>query len=111
MTWLAFVMLSVVVYRVTVFVELDTMFEDSRDRLFLWLDQKRKATKGARSLIYRKLHDGLSCAYCVSVWIAGGAVLFWAAATPYELDWTSLVDWIAIAGGALMFYRFTDPAD
>ena len=51
------------------------------------------------------------CAFCVAVWIAAAALVFYAAATPYRLEWESILDWLAVAAGAMVFYRYIDPPE
>lgn len=47
-------------YRITRFIVADTIFDRPRDRVHNWL-----LTRG-----YEKLHEGVSCGYCVSVWVS-----------------------------------------
>lgn len=111
MTLLDLVVLSAVVYRATRFVELDTMFEDTRDRLLLWLGLQQRESKGRIHTVYRKLLDGATCAFCVSVWFAALATIAWAWVSPYELAWASIFHWLAVATGAMVFYRYIDPPE
>lgn len=113
MTLLDLVVLSAVVYRLTRFALLDSMFEDTREQAWTGMQARQlEAEEGTfRRLFWRKLLDGSTCAFCVSVWAAGGATLFWAAATSYDLTWASIPHWLAVATGGLVFYRYIDPPD
>lgn len=110
--FLALIALSAAGYRITRFTQLDSMFEGTRDRFFLWLETRSLTSeKPWRQQAWRKILDGASCAFCVSVWIAGFLVIFWAAATDYDLGWSSIVDWLAVATGTMLFYKAIDPPE
>lgn len=111
MSALVFVALCLVTYRITRFIELDNMLEDTRDRLILWLEERRGSTTGWRSTLYRKIHDGFICSFCVSVWVAAGAVAYHGLVLTEWPGWWFPIWWLAVAGGAMAFYRFIDPPE
>lgn len=114
MTLLALILLSLVTYRVTRFVSLDSLIEEPRD----WVE-RRLLSKGHYTqddedwpvgYFRRKALQWLRCPYCQSVWFAAGAVGFMAWVTDYTMTWMWLVDWLAVAAGAMIIYRYTDPS-
>lgn len=111
MSIVVLIVMSATVYRITRFIELDTMLEDTRDRIVFWLEDQQREGTGNRALLARKVHDGLTCAFCVSIWVAGFATLWLAVTTEYELGWFSIVEWLAVATGAMVFYRYIDPPE
>lgn len=106
----AWVMLCFAVYRATRFAMLDTMFDDTRDRLDLWLAAQCNSHDGIAGALLRKIHDGAFCAFCVSVWLAAGAVWFWTL-TDYEWSWASIIHILSISAGAMAVYRYIDPPE
>lgn len=111
MTILQLVVMSAVVYRVTRFTQLDSMFEDTRDRLVFWLSSRRTESTGRTGTAYRKAVDLVTCAFCVSIWIAALAVLWLAWASNYTLTRYSIAETLAVATGAMAFYRYIDPPE
>jgi hypothetical protein len=91
------VVLSAVSYRVGRFIALDTLIDNPRARLLLWL--------GDRGAACRKIAELIGCAYCVTIWTSAGAV----AITTLFVDvrfpvWV----WLASATGALVFWSIID---
>jgi hypothetical protein len=86
---------ALVAYRLTRFILLDSLLEQTRAKLKMWL-----ASRG--TLVGTKLFDLFDCPYCVSVWAAGVATIFYHPG----LGWReSLVVWLAAAGGAMVAWR------
>lgn len=107
-----FIVLAFVVYRITRFFTLDSLIEDTRDRLVLWLEQRRTATKRDRvALVFRKLYDLATCAFCISVWVAAGALAAWCWATGdwYGNTWPFI--WLGLAAAGMAVFRFIDPPE
>jgi hypothetical protein len=112
-TFFDWVILSLVTYRVTRLFQLDTLLEEQIDWLVLKRDDyKADAAAGdetAKHYLIRKALTGVTCAWCVSVWVAAGVLTFWTAITDYPWAWEWLMHWPAIAAGAMIVYRWTDP--
>lgn len=112
MDLLTFAILAFATYRVTRFIGLDTMFEDTRDIFVHWLDvRRRNATNRWARLLYRKTHDLIVCAFCVSFWVAVSWLAFWAAISDYDFDWVFILHAFAVAGAAMVVYRIVDPPE
>ena len=89
-TWFTFLLLTLVAYRATHLVVMDTLFEGLRDK---FLDRITTATDPSGitrplhkqhepelwdsllPLWKRKLFDLLTCPFCISFWCAGAVVL------------------------------------
>lgn len=113
-----FVLLAFATYRVTRYWLLDSMIEDTRDRLALLAQRKRRAAaddKGrwakVRHLLWRKAEDGSLCAFCVSFWVGIAWLVFWAAISDYDLGWVLVLHAFALAGAAMLVYRIIDPPE
>jgi hypothetical protein len=109
--WVALALLPLVVYRLTRFALLDSLLETSRDRLFVWLNSRHVASEGWRATFWYKLHDGASCAFCVSVWVSAAALVYWCAFAGEWLGWAWPIVWLAISAGAMAVYRYIDPPE
>lgn len=109
MTLTEFVILSFAAWRVTRFVYLDSMIEEPRNAVWLWLETRAVAADGWRSAVWHKIHDGATCAFCISVWMAALVFWPWAAISDYDIGWVSIIDWLAVCGGAMLVYRIIDP--
>lgn len=69
--WLAVVVFSLAVARVTGLIVQDTITEPIRDRLSVWLDDRPKTLGSFLAAL-------LECPWCVSVWVSAVAVpLIW----------------------------------
>ena len=98
---IASVALGAVTYRVTRFILLDTLFADTRTKLKLALIGKGPST----SVFRTKLYDLMSCPYCMSVWVAAGAVALSAPFTDIPLPvWT----WLGVCTTSLAFWRYIE---
>lgn len=88
--------LSLVSYRVTRFVVIDTIWEDTRRKLHI-------KVLGYQPRRWRdKLHELLTCPYCISVWIAAGTVIVadWFASVPLPV-----LSVPAVAAGTVVLWR------
>lgn len=114
MTWLLFFLLSLCVYRITRFISLDSLIEEPRN----WAEKKLLAagfyTQDGEDwpvgFWRRKALQWIRCPYCQSVWVAAFALFFVARVASYEMTWMYLVEWTALAGASMIWYRFTDPS-
>lgn len=91
--------LSLIVYRVSRFVILDSLIEGTRDKITDFLERR------SGKLVYAKLLDLLGCPFCITIWVSAGAV----AITDYYLSvpmpvWT----WLAASAGALVTWGIVD---
>lgn len=95
---LASVLLGLVVYRVTRFAILDSLIEAPRDRVHAWLLTRDKAG-------WRKLQELLACPFCLTIWIAAGAVAITDGFTSVPLPvWV----WLGSATVALLVWAQID---
>lgn len=94
--------LSLTTYRVTRFLLLDTLIESQR----VWV---YNAVLGKRpGAIRNKIHELITCKFCLSIWIAAGAV----ATTERYVDLHLPVFlWLASAAGSLVVWRMAEPAE
>lgn len=94
------IILGLVTYRVSRFLVLDTLIDEIRDRVIGWLEPRQ------HRLGWRKLLDLLGCPYCITVWVAAGAV----AAHHFIVDpvpmpvWT----WLGVATVSLAVWAVID---
>jgi len=93
------VVLSLVSYRITRFLILDTLIRYQRSWLLMKLLGDNPGT------VRTKLHDLAICHYCLSIWIAAGATAITAQFTPVALPvWV----WLAASAGAVAVWRYTE---
>lgn len=96
--WLIVVM-SLACYRITRFVVTDTLWDGWRRRL-------HSKVLGAYPRVWRdKIHELLTCPFCLSVWVAAGLVAAVDQYTSVPLPWLT---WGAVASGSLMVWRFVE---
>lgn len=97
------IVLSLVTYRVTRFLLLDSLIEVTRDRVYTWLE-----THPNRFTM--KLVELIRCPYCITIWVAAGAVvatiMFTDASVPMPV-----FAWLAVAAASLVWWRIIDPKD
>lgn len=117
MTLVEIVIASAVCYRITRFTQLDSMLEEWTRRLVNLRDAHQAEAdfdderERPRHFVVRKLLIGATCAFCVSVWVAAAIVAYVVAFTDAEWSaWTPLW-WLAVATGAMVFYRYIDPPE
>lgn len=110
-----------VTYRVGRFVVLDDLIEETRNTVLNWLTtgegyegegSKRPIIKSQEPGLWmklplwrRKLHDLLTCPFCVTGWISGGAVLIAWLFYPLPLPWFS---WLAAWTIGLGWWNYID---
>ena len=99
--WLTLILvLSGVTYRVTRFALKDSLIEGPRERLKMWIIGRVRP-----EWLGDKLLELISCQFCFSVWVAGGAVLLtdWQTSVPLPV-WT----WLAACSGSLLIWSVID---
>lgn len=89
---------SLVTYRLTRMVILDTLFDTPRIWFHGWL-------LGRTGRLRAKVYELVTCPFCISVWIAGVVV---AAATIWRPVPDPVWVWLASAAGSLMVWRFVE---
>lgn len=94
------VILGAVTYRVTRFIILDTLINEQRR----WVKFKLIGD-GSPGPVRVKLLDLLSCPYCLSVWIALGAV---ALTMPFADVPMPVWTWLATCTASLAFWRYIE---
>ncbi len=101
MTYLVYlILLSLVVYRVSRFIVLDTLIDGTRQKVEDWLMEHRSR------LVFRKLYELIGCPYCVTIWVSLFAVLF-----SYRLLESvplPVFTWLAGSSGALLVWAIVD---
>jgi hypothetical protein len=115
-------LLGQVTYRVTRFVILDSLIERWRERFYEWTLSPLNETERScvidvhedwplRKLPWwrRKLYQLFSCPFCISVWVAGGAV----ALTIWLVDGVPMPAWVWLGASAhgLEVYTRIDAED
>lgn len=91
----ASLLLSGVTYRVTRFLMLDLLIEEPRQQLFAWLAKHPNwATV--------KLQELMVCPWCVSVWVAGAAVLL---TIPFASVPLPVWVWLASSAGCMVLWQ------
>jgi len=112
-TWIA---LSACVYRVTRFIIRDTLIEGVRDKFLRWLlpppsftfdmnvgvmPEMPKAPAWWRT----KLHELLTCPYCVGIWVSAVGTAITDAFISVPLP---VFMWVAASTGSLAFWRYVE---
>lgn len=92
------VLLALATYRVTRFAIHDTLIDEPRTAVLRWLASKP-------GIVRSKLHDLATCPYCLSVWVAGALTAATAQVATVQLP---LLMWLAVAGGAMVAWRFVE---
>lgn len=115
MNWLDLVVLSIVVYRITRFISLDSLIEEPRDWVERWLLSEGTYIEDDEhwpvGYWRRKGVQWLRCPYCQSVWVAAGTLGLWCLVVVNDwTGWQFLFDWLALAGASMLLYRYTDPS-
>jgi hypothetical protein len=112
-TWFPFVILTIVTWRVTRFLSLDSLIEEPRNAIEGWLLRGDTFFEGDEewpiNFWARKGVQWLRCPWCQSVWVAAGALLFYNKVHHEWYGWDWPLYWLAIAGAAMIGYRITDP--
>lgn len=96
------VVLGLVTYRVTRFLIADTLIAQPRRKLLDWIAPQ----VGPMPPKWRiKIWELLTCPYCLSIWVAGGAVGLTAIWRDIPMPvWT----WLATAGMCMAWYAFIE---
>lgn len=92
-------------YRGTQLVVHDTLLDPARDRVHAW--HHNKPDSGVRTALVTLI----SCVYCSGWWVAGALLATWLLATGTWHDAPLLVhgiEWLAVAGGAVLLNRWDD---
>lgn len=97
------IVLSLVTYRVTRFFILDSLIEVTRDRVYVWLE-----THPNRFTM--KLIELIRCPYCMTIWVAAGAVVIIDVFTDQSVP-MPVFAWLAVAAASLVWWRIIDPKD
>jgi hypothetical protein len=117
-----FVVLSAATYRIARFIVLDSLWDDSRNRLLDWLTtgvgiegesrplNNRTEPEQWRQLpfVRRKTAELLGCPWCVSLWIAGGVLFVYWLITDDHGPVPGFLYWPALSAGALTFWAIAD---
>jgi hypothetical protein len=94
------IVLSAVSYRVSRFLLLDSLIDETRNSVLEWLEMHPNR-------FTLKLLELLGCPYCVTIWVSAATVgvtaLFVEDPIPMPV-WT----WLATATGSLVFWRWID---
>jgi hypothetical protein len=122
-TVLLILILSLVTYRVTRFIILDSLIERWREHFYEFiLDPLDDADMDLVLTLHedgplhqlpwwrRKIYQLFSCPFCISVWVAGGAVALTEWLTDFDVVmpvWT----WLAISALSLVVYTYIDAED
>lgn len=93
------VMASAATYRCSRFVVDDRLIEVQRAAVVRWV----LGTKP--NVVRAKIHQGITCFKCLSVWIAGAVTLVLMALRPLQLP---ALFWLATAGLCLVVRRIVD---
>lgn len=115
MTWLTFVILIGVVWRVTRFIIKDDLIGGTRDKTLEWLQSRPGPGEPSyedgklRNLVQFKLWLLLTCPWCVGIYVSAATLLayrIWIDDVPMPIFM-----WLAIAGFALVPYNYLDGED
>lgn len=94
------VLLSLATYRITRLIVEDTIWHTWRVRLHAAI-----LGSGKQRLWRDKLHELISCPFCISVWVAAAVVAATDAFTSVPLPFAA---WGAVAAGALVTWRIVE---
>lgn len=116
MSWLTFVILVGVVWRVTRFIVADDLIAGTRKKVTDWLElrpapNREEYTKGfSKDLLAYKGWTLITCPWCVSIYVSAGTLIL---TRIFVLDsipmpvWT----WLAVAAFSLVPYNYLDGDD
>lgn len=93
-------LLSLVTYRVTRFIIADTLIDHQR----IWV--LNVLLGKAPGKVRNKLHELLTCKFCLSVWIAAAVVVIADQFTVIPLPWFV---WLAVCSGSLLVWKVAEP--
>jgi hypothetical protein len=101
-------LLALAGYRATQLLVHDTILDAPRDRVMAWQQKRPEST--ARTAVVTLI----SCVYCTGWWVAGALLATWLLATGTWDDAPLVVhgvEWLAVAGGAVLLNRWDDSRD
>lgn len=97
------VVMGAAAYRIGRFVSLDTLWEGWRDKLYAWL------TTGKKLSVWKlKLHELLTCPFCITGWTSLGVVI--GVDIFHHLD-LIVIQWLATWVAALCWWGVIDSDD
>jgi hypothetical protein len=92
-------------YRVTQLLVHDSILDPARERVDAW--QQARPDSAVREAVVTLI----SCVYCAGWWVAGALLAAW---LPVTGEWDGApvlvhgVEWLAVAGGAVLLNRWDD---
>lgn len=104
MSWLTFIILVGVTWRVTRFLVDDDLIGGTRDRLKEWLDRPRV---GWRNTLAEKGWFLVTCPWCVGVYVSAGVLLGARLFALHSIP-MPVYTWLAVAGFAMVPYNYLD---
>lgn len=97
------VVMGAAAYRIGRFISLDTLWEGWREKLYGWL------TTGKKLSVWKlKLHELLTCPFCITGWTSLAVVI--GTDIFHHLD-LIILQWLATWVVALIFWGIIDDAD
>lgn len=98
------VVLAAVTWRIARFLILDELISEWRDSLHgVLADHPNRLTI--------KLQLLMTCPFCLTIWISGGVSTYWYLLVREWPGWAFPVYVLAVAAGAMVFYRYIDAED
>lgn len=93
------VVTSLTAWRVAWFIQRDSLIDATRDRASHWL-------RAEPSLTRMKIHELLTCPFCLTIWTAALSVGLWPVVTgdPWW-GWAFIYVWLAVAALAVLWWR------
>lgn len=99
------IILSAIAYRTARFIVLDTLIEETRDKVHAHLASHP-------SMLNLKLQELLGCPYCVTIWTSAFATVFWSLVVDRNwYGWAFIGVWLSAATGALVLWTYIDSED
>lgn len=100
------VVLSLVTYRLSRFIVLDSLIDGTRDRAY-----ERLTSPDRLSTFRLKLVDLLTCNFCITIWVSAVVCAGWAWIDGHWPGWAFIYVWLAVAAGALLPWAYIDSED
>lgn len=92
-------LLSLATYRLTRLIVKDTLWQETRRKIeFFILGHEPRSWRD-------KLHELLTCPYCISVWLSAGVV---AGADAYTSVPLPFLTFLAVAAGCVLVWRYIE---
>lgn len=95
MNFATFAVLAFACYRITRFLIFDSMFGGTREKMYVGLANASDGPKRFRAALANKALEGLSCTWCLGVWVTVAVYWLYRSTPPHE--W-GRHGWIAFAG-------------